>query len=695
MIRIQAADAKVGQQYTTERGQIVTVVSVAGTGATAMVALRLPSGTEQKVPGHYPLLSAGVSVDDLFSGDPEVIRKAIPDLTMDQLEELVFLDNRAEVVGMVEAELQRRKGNVAPAAAAPVATHAAPSLSLLTPPPEPVQERPVFTPFPVEGTPRYSIGAVDTQTGEPGNQQDFADNPPVTTSFVVSESIPSPDPAPQPAPGPTTEVVIPEKAADRLKLMRSFTSPDQIDAAKSWPDYQAPTLDAESKSWKKRYAEIKAAEEAGDVKALEALLELEALKIRSGLQEVARAAVARLSGAVEVAKSEPEEQSDLGGCSIEEDPDSGLPLRVPAEIKVAWPSDVVLVGGPDDPAAWTTARVDEAPNAETHSVSVDTASLFREGDPLANLPAVVTLPITPEQWASLHGGPLGCSIGHAEADLKPVARAESARTAIPAEDPAADAPAAEAAPLPGAAAPAPTRPLYGLRFGADLVCPVCMARDVPPQLVAEGQVCMPLRLAAHAYDGSRDGEECEGSEQAPIMIHPMRINQNREMVPVAGRTSAAWREHLRKEYIELGFLTDDPGAVAPEPAEPEKDMAAYWKEEAESLKTVVNALQKEAEDAHILLNREGIDRVGVDGAPLNQLARLRRMVDQWGLAEKRVLELERAVTEARAAGTSAPLKPNPSDADTIAAAFSSFGAATPAMIRAGLHFNLSVSSAPR
>ena len=94
---------------------------------------------------------------------------------------------------------------------------------------------------------------------------------------------------------PSGEAAIPKDAASRIKLIRDFTTLEQVEAARSWPNYQAPSLDPELKAQGGRLADVAAHARAGNVEALQVIAGLKA--VRPGVLAMIRKAIAELQGA--------------------------------------------------------------------------------------------------------------------------------------------------------------------------------------------------------------------------------------------------------------------------------------------------------------------------------------------------------------------------------------------------------------
>lgn len=104
-----AAEAQVGKRYATQKG---LEVEYAGADGPWHRLLNPATGREHQVPGTYRLRvvaeSQGIDVATIASKPPEVLRPQLPQLTYDQLDDLIALDSRAWVVQAVADELGRR-----------------------------------------------------------------------------------------------------------------------------------------------------------------------------------------------------------------------------------------------------------------------------------------------------------------------------------------------------------------------------------------------------------------------------------------------------------------------------------------------------------------------------------------------------------------------------------------------------------
>lgn len=90
---------------------------------------------------------------------------------------------------------------------------------------------------------------------------------------------------------------VPKAANDRIKLIRTFTTLDQVEAAKAWPSYQAPSLDPEVKSQVRLLTDVATARAAGNVAELQRLAGLKSSDLRPGVMAMIRKAIAELQGA--------------------------------------------------------------------------------------------------------------------------------------------------------------------------------------------------------------------------------------------------------------------------------------------------------------------------------------------------------------------------------------------------------------
>jgi len=110
---VQAKDARPGRQYTTDRGQQVTVEGPVDGGDR--IQLRIDNGQTVAVPPTYGLRpvqeeGTGLDLDLVVGADRDVVEAALPNLGDDQLDDLEDRDGRAWLLEAVAAERDRREG---------------------------------------------------------------------------------------------------------------------------------------------------------------------------------------------------------------------------------------------------------------------------------------------------------------------------------------------------------------------------------------------------------------------------------------------------------------------------------------------------------------------------------------------------------------------------------------------------------
>jgi hypothetical protein len=174
--------------------------------------------------------------------------------------------------------------------------------------------------------------------------------PPVTT---VAPQVPEVAPEAAPVAAPVAAAPeIPKAANDRIKLIRAFTTPAQVEAAKAWPSYQAPSLDPEVKAQAARLVEVDAARLAGNLAELQRLAGIKAVEIRPGVMAMIRKAIAELQGAgADVTPSarqvDPTELAPLPLTVTPEDRPEDLAETLAELVKVtrirAWSTEVVIL----------------------------------------------------------------------------------------------------------------------------------------------------------------------------------------------------------------------------------------------------------------------------------------------------------------------------------------------------------------
>lgn len=327
MRQISADKATVGRTYKNARGTLVTITEIPP--EPGQVRVTLPSGTSSSIPRAYPLeiIDAGPLPKDVALGPVEQIRAAVAEWTVEDLEDLSDLDQRREVQDLIRVEIGKRTHpteEVRPHFQPGPGPEQAPAATVICA----VCSTPVAPMMSAPGAPaRVGVHANPTTQVYCGGS---ACDP--KAANAPAESLAEPEAAASVAPelssadqlcalgghalhtdgrtcvncGKTVVVAqaapmvagveVPKSAADRIKLIRTFTTPAQVEEARAWPGYQAPSLDPELKAQARLLAEVEAAQAGRNMAELQRLAGLKTTDIRPGVMAMIRRAIAVLQG---------------------------------------------------------------------------------------------------------------------------------------------------------------------------------------------------------------------------------------------------------------------------------------------------------------------------------------------------------------------------------------------------------------
>ncbi len=325
MPQINAADAKVGATYENARGTRVTITEIPP--EPGQVKVILPSGSATSLPRAYPLtvIDAGPTPKDVAHGPLDTIRAAVGGWSVEDLEDLADLDGRREVQDLIRLETGKRAHPTeevrphfqpgpeieqAPAATvvcAMCSSSVAPMMTPGAPGRVGVHANPTTLVY-CEGSARDPKAAAPAESlAEPeaasleapelssadqlcalGGHALHTDG---KTCINCGKTVVTPPPTPTMA-----GVEVPKAAADRIKLIRTFTTAAQVEEARTWPGYQAPSLDPELKAQARLLKEVEAAQAGRNLAELQRLAGLKTTDIRPGVMAMIRRAIALLMG---------------------------------------------------------------------------------------------------------------------------------------------------------------------------------------------------------------------------------------------------------------------------------------------------------------------------------------------------------------------------------------------------------------